>query len=63
MAGEAPEDDGDRLTLGMRKHALEQLPMAVQTIAAYWQSSGRALTRREPVHPHQGFGCGPQTPP
>ena len=50
MAGEAPDDDdGDPLTLGMRKHALEQLPMAVQTIAAYWQSSGRALPRREPL--------------
>ena len=49
LCSEAPEEIQDELTQDMRDTFLDQLPVALQTVAAYWRDPARGFPRREPV--------------
>ena len=49
LSGDTPEEFKGRFTPEMRELILEQLPVTLQMIAAYWRDMERALPRREPV--------------
>ena len=49
LTSDAPDEIRERFSLGMRKTTLEQLPVTLQMIAAYWRDPQRGLPRQEPV--------------
>jgi uncharacterized protein YecA (UPF0149 family) len=44
-----PDIFEDRITPRMRAEILDQLPVIIQIIAAYWRDPGARLSRREPI--------------
>jgi len=49
LSGDTPQEFIGRFTPEMRELVLEQLPVTLQMIAAYWRDPERAFPRREPV--------------
>lgn len=49
LCGDTPEEVQEQLTDEMRGTILDQLPVTVQMIAAYWRAPNRSFPRREPV--------------
>jgi uncharacterized protein len=42
-----PQYSGDRITSKMREEIVDQLPVTLQSIAAYWRDPDRPLPQRE----------------
>lgn len=49
LCGDTPDAVQEQLTAGMRQTILDQLPAAVQMIAAYWRAPNQGFPRREPA--------------
>lgn len=49
LSSEVPDEISERMTSEMRETTLDQLPAALQMIAAWWRSPDRSRMRREPA--------------